>query len=83
MVYWSICYNPVLLIRFEEVGYLSVALAREFPSCYLITSIYKKWLQAEFLVLNYPSWSLNIHLFYNNCSPDCSISDQNLSFADM
>ena len=65
----------VLSIRFEEGGYVSEAPAWEFPSWYPITSNHNK------LASN--RWSLNIHLFYNNCLIDHFISDQNLPFADM
>ena len=65
----------VLSIRFEEGGYVSEAPAWEFTSWYPITSNHNK------LASN--RWSLNIHLFYNNCLIDHFISDQNLPFADM
>ena len=68
--------------RWEEDGSFAKVLAGEFPSCHLITSNQNKLASNRGFGVNFPRWSLNIRLLYNNSLTDRLISDQNLPFAD-
>ena len=68
-------------IRLKKVATPVKQPPENFPFVVSILPFTIKWLQTEFLVLNFQKQSLHICLNYNNCFNDHFISDQNLPFA--